>query len=101
MNNANFGFDCRNNVNNLKFEPLINEIEELTYIRKYHSLFDEKVKSFVSSAILEQNINQEFDQAVSLIKSDDPFKDLRITELKNKKQEDLGAVDCLKKKEKR
>ena len=34
MNNSNFGFDCRNNANNLRFEPLLNEIEELTYIKK-------------------------------------------------------------------
>ena len=32
MNNSNFGFDCRDNSKNLKFEPLINEIEELSYI---------------------------------------------------------------------
>ena len=37
MNNANFGFDCRNNANNLKFEPLIDELNELTYIKKYQS----------------------------------------------------------------
>ena len=101
MNNSNFGFDCRNNANNLKFEPLIKEIEELTYIRKYHNLFDEKVKRFVSSSILEQNINQEFDQSVSLIKSDDPFKNGRIAELKNKKQEEKDALECLKKKGKK
>ena len=101
MNNSNFGFDCRNNANNLKFEPLINEIEELTYIRRYHNLFDEKIKSFVSSSILEQNINQEFDQAVSLIKENDPYKDIRLTELKNKKEEDMDALECLKKKEKK
>ena len=33
MNNANFGFDCRNNANNLKSEPLIDEINELAYIK--------------------------------------------------------------------
>ena len=49
MNNANFGFDCRNNANNLKFEPLINEIDELTYIKKYYNLFDTKIENFVSS----------------------------------------------------
>ena len=54
MNNSNFGFDCRNNANNLRFEPLINEIEELTYIKRYHNLFDEKIKDFVSSSILEK-----------------------------------------------
>ena len=101
MNNANFGFDCRNNANNLKFEPLINEIEELTYVRRYHDLFDDKIKNFVSSNILEQNINQEFDQAVALIKDDDPFKNARIRELENKKQMDINLLECLRKKDKR
>ena len=31
-NNANFRFDCRNNANSLKFEPLIDDINELIYI---------------------------------------------------------------------
>ena len=48
MNNANFGFDCRNNTNNLKFEPLIDEINELTYIKKYYDLFDNKISGFVN-----------------------------------------------------
>ena len=33
MNNANFGFNCRNNVNNAKFEPIIDEMNEITYIK--------------------------------------------------------------------
>ena len=43
MNNANFGFDCRNNANNTKFEPIIDEIKEITYLKKYYNLFDTKV----------------------------------------------------------
>ena len=43
MNNANFGFDCRNNANNTKFEPIIDEINEITYLKKYYNLFDTKV----------------------------------------------------------
>ena len=101
MNNSNFGFDCRNNANNLKFEPLINEIEELSYIRKYHSLFDEKVKHFVSSEILENKINQDFDQEMSKIKDNDPFKDIRITELTNRKAENFDVLELLKKKRKK
>ena len=34
MINANFGFDCRNDANNTKFEPIIDEIGEITYIKK-------------------------------------------------------------------
>ena len=101
MNNSNFGFDCRNNANNLKFEPLINEIEELSYIKRYHNLFDEKVKQFVSSDILEQKINQDFNQEMSEIKDNDPFKNIRITELQNRRAENFDALELLKKKEKR
>ena len=86
MNNANFGFDCRNNANNLKFEPLINEIDELTYIKKYYNLSDTKIEKFVSSEILEKNINQELEQEIALIKHDDPFQNARIKELENNKK---------------
>ena len=33
MKNAYFGFDCRNSANNVKFEPIIDEINEITYIK--------------------------------------------------------------------
>ena len=100
MNNANFGFDCRNNANNLKFEPLIDEINELMYIKKYYDLFDNKVSGFLNSEILEKNINQEFDQKIALIKDNDPFKNARIAELENEKVTSIDSLDCLKKKKK-
>ena len=101
MNNANFGFDCRNNANNLKFEPLIDEINELTYIKKYYNLFDSKINNFVNSEILEKNINQEFEQEIALVKDNDPFKNARIVELENKRQTDIDSLDCLKKRGKK
>ena len=33
MNNANFEFDCRNRENNGKFELIIDEINEISYIK--------------------------------------------------------------------
>ena len=38
MNNSKFGFDCRNSANNTKFEPLVNEINEITYTKEYYNL---------------------------------------------------------------
>ena len=35
MNNSNFGFDCRNNANNCCFQPIYDEIDELSYAKKY------------------------------------------------------------------
>ena len=33
-NNANFGYDCRDNANNAKFQPINDKINEITYIKK-------------------------------------------------------------------
>ena len=81
INNANFGFVCRNNSNNTKFELIIDEIGEITYIKKYYNLFDSQVANFVKSDVLEQNINKEYEQKMAMIKENDPFKDARIAEI--------------------
>ena len=85
MNNANFDLDCRNNANNTKFELIIDEIGEITYIKKYN-LFDSQVAYFVKSDILEQNINEEYEQKMVMIKENDPFKDPHIAEIENEKK---------------
>ena len=56
MNNENFGFDCRNKANITKFEPIIDEIGEITYIKKFYNLFDSQVANFLKSDILEQTL---------------------------------------------
>ena len=55
MNCANFGYDCRNNRNNAKFEPIIDEANEITYIKKYYNLFDSKISNFVNSVCKKLN----------------------------------------------
>ena len=83
MNNANFVFDCRNSTNNTKFEPIIGEIGKITHIKKYYNLFDSRVANFVKSDVLEQNINEEYEQKMVMIKENDSFKDARIAEIEN------------------
>ena len=43
MNNANFGYDCRNNLDNCQFIPIFDELRE-TYLKKYYNYFDPIVK---------------------------------------------------------
>ena len=38
LNNSNFGFDCRNNADNCFFNPIFDEIEELSYARRYQNI---------------------------------------------------------------
>ena len=44
INNANFGYDCRNNANNAKFQPIIDKVNEITYIKKYNLLRQQSFK---------------------------------------------------------
>ena len=34
INNRNFGYDCRNNLDNCQFIPTFDELREITYLKK-------------------------------------------------------------------
>ena len=70
--------DCKNNTNNTKFQPIIDEVNEISYIKKYFNLFDNRVSKFVNTDILEKQVNQKFEQNISTVKHDDPFKTAHI-----------------------
>ena len=101
MNNANFGFDCRNNANNTKFEPITDEMSEISYIKKYCNLFDTKVQKFARSEILDEQIKSEYEQRVAEVWDDDPFKNACLTEIENDKNDSLDGLKLLKAKEKK
>ena len=98
MNNGKCGNDCRDNRNNTKFQPII---EEITYIEKNYNLFDSSVSKFVNSYILEEQINQEFEQKLSTVKLDDPFRVVKIKSLELVKNEEMDSLNSLKEKEKK
>ena len=99
MNNANFGYDYRNNLNNVKFQLIIDKINEISYIKRYYHLFDSKVSNFINSDILEKQIEQNFQQQIANVKHDDPFRSAQITSINNQVERDI--LECLKNKEKK
>ena len=98
MNNANFGYDCRNNANNAKFEPIIDEVNKITYVKKYYDLLNSKISNFLNNDLLEQEIEQIFQQQIANVKRDDPFRFAKINSIKNHNREDLDPFESLKKK---
>ena len=42
LNNSNFGYDCRNNLDNCTFIPIFDELQEVSYLKKYYNYFDSK-----------------------------------------------------------
>ena len=47
MNYANFGVDFRNNANNSTFKLISEKINEISYLKKYCNLFDNRISGFV------------------------------------------------------
>ena len=43
MNNSDFDYDCRNNLDNCKIVPIFDEYKKITFINRYHNIFDSKV----------------------------------------------------------
>ena len=57
-----------------------------------------QVAYFVKCDVLEQNINEEYEQKMVIIKENDPFKDAHIVEIENEKKTNTDALNCQKKK---
>ena len=100
MNNSNFGYDCRNNIDNCKFAPIFDEYNEITFVSRYHNVFDQKVSQFVTSDSLKRQIEEKFN-AKLIIKID--FMKLNYKQLNQKdllqtiKSERLSSLEVAEK----
>ena len=102
LNNANFGYDCRNNLDNCNFEPIMDEIRELDFIKRYHSnLCDASIRPFVTSRVLSEDIQERYNNERQLIKEDDKFFAAKIRSLENCRHAETEAFEAFKRKEKK
>ena len=102
LNNANFGYDCRNDLDNCSFYPIMDEIRELSFIKRYHSnLYDESIRPFVTSRILSEDIQERYNNERQLIKEDDKFYAAKVRSLENRRHAETEALENFKKKEKK
>ena len=58
MNNSNFGYDCRNNLDNCQFVPIFDELKEWPYVKRYYNYFDSKVPTFVTADWIKQEVEE-------------------------------------------
>ena len=73
MNNSNFGYDCRNNLDNCKFVPILDEFKEITYINRYHNVFDQKVSQSVTYDLLKTQIEGDCNGKLMKLDKEDRF----------------------------
>ena len=84
MNNSNFGYDCRNNIDNCKFVPIFDEYNEITFINRYHNIFDQKVSQFVTSDLLKKQIEEKFNNESMKLDPEYRFMKLNYKQLNQK-----------------
>ena len=57
LSNSNFGIDCRNNIDNCMLEPLFDDFEETTLIKKFTTIFNgDTFQDFFSRTLLREEI---------------------------------------------
>ena len=101
MNNENFGSDCRNNMDNNDFVPIFDEINEIYSLQKYYSLVDPKITSFISGILIEDYVNEKFNQQFHKLDTNDPFYQIKLSSIKQEQQEGLEAAKILDGKRKK
>ena len=92
MNNSNFGYNCRNNIDNCKFVPIFDEYKEITFINRYHTIFDEKVFKFVTRDLLKSQIEEEYNDKLIKLDKEDKFYQIKLQTLKTKRLSSLEAA---------
>ena len=85
--------DCRNNLDNCKFLSIFDELGEITYINRYHNIFDEKVSDFVTSDLVRQNIEEKFNDKLMKLNKEDQFYNIKLETIKNERLSSLEAAE--------
>ena len=98
MNNSNFGYDCRNNLDNCKFVPIFDKLKEITYIKKYYNFFDPKVSKFFMSDLIAQEIEEKHNDDIIRISTEDKFYKLKKSAANTEKAQVLESFKEFDKK---
>ena len=103
LNNSNFGNDCRNNIGNCKLDLLYDDLDEISYIKKFTNIFNyDRFSEFFSVELLKEQIKFEYNKKIENLDQDYPFYFSIRENIEQKYEEDLGALELfLKKKKKR
>ena len=101
MNNSNFGYDCRNNLDNCKFVLIFDEYKEITYINRYHNIFDSRVSEFVTADLLKADLEEKYIDKLLKLGKEDRFYQIKLQTLKLEGLEQLEATEKFDQKAKK
>ena len=98
MNNANFEYDCCNNLDNCHFIPIFDDMNEITYQKRYYDYFNKDVSKFVTSDLIRAESEEIYNDFVMKLSKDDKFYQVKLSALKAERQQNLEAVEAYERK---
>ena len=101
MNNSNFGYDCRNNLDSCKFVPIFDELKEISYINRYHSIFDPKISEFVTPDLLKANVEEKFNNKLMKLDKEYKFYEIKLQTLKTERLSDSESAEKFQQRKKK
>ena len=98
LNNSNFGIDCRNNIDYCVLKPIYDDFSEIAYIKYYATIFnDDTFKEFFCPPLLREEIISTCGSKIFALNKDEPTYEATKKYFERKKEEELDAVESLKK----
>ena len=97
MNNSNFGYYYRKNIDNCQFAPIFDEYREITYINRYHNIFDKKISSFVTPDILKHKAEEDLNDKLMKLDKEDRFYEIKLQALESDRKSSLESAEIFKK----
>ena len=98
MNNSDFEYDCLNNLDNCQFVSIFDELQEITYLKRYYNYLDSKFSSFVLSDLMRQEIEEKCNNSLMKFSKDNRYYEIKLSILNTGKSESLEAAENFDKK---
>ena len=74
LNNSNFGYNCRNNIENCTLDLLYDDLDEISYIKKFTNILQNQYyQEFFTKELLSQQIEGDFNEKIERLNPDDPY----------------------------
>ena len=98
LNNSNFGYDCRNNLDNCQFVPIFDEYKEVTCVGRYFNFFDPRVSQFVTGDFVRQEIEEKYNDKLIKLDKEDKFYPIKLNSLNAERLSSEEAAEIFDKK---
>ena len=92
INNSNFGYDCRNDLNNCQFVPIFDELPEITYLKRYYNYFDSKVTSFIPSHLIRQEVEEKYNDLLMKLSKQNKYYEIKLSALNTEQSQYLEKL---------